>query len=58
VHKNANLTEVDVADRLLEFRSMQDGFMDTSFDTISGMVIVTLVGGTCFLTHSQYTASE
>ncbi|AEE74224.1 Metallopeptidase M24 family protein [Arabidopsis thaliana] len=36
VHKNANLTEVDVADRLLEFRSMQDGFMDTSFDTISG----------------------
>ncbi|CAH2055031.1 unnamed protein product, partial [Thlaspi arvense] len=36
VHKNVNLTEVDVADRLLEFRSMQDGFMDTSFDTISG----------------------
>lgn len=39
MHKNVNLTEVDVADRLLEFRSMQDGFMDTSFDTISGMVI-------------------
>ncbi|CAF1938649.1 aminopeptidase P2 [Brassica napus] len=36
VHKNENLTEVDVADRLLEFRSVQDGFMDTSFDTISG----------------------
>lgn len=37
VHKNENLTEVDVADRLLEFRSLQDGFMDTSFDTISGI---------------------
>uniref|UniRef100_A0A1J3G798 Putative Xaa-Pro aminopeptidase P n=1 Tax=Noccaea caerulescens TaxID=107243 RepID=A0A1J3G798_NOCCA len=36
VHKNVNLTEVDVADKLLEFRSVQDGFMDTSFDTISG----------------------
>lgn len=42
VHKNENLTEVDVADRLLEFRSVQDGFMDTSFDTISGMVNVIL----------------
>ncbi|KAK6143916.1 hypothetical protein DH2020_024264 [Rehmannia glutinosa] len=30
------LTEVDVADKLLEFRSRQDGFVDTSFDTISG----------------------
>ncbi|GFQ00200.1 probable xaa-pro aminopeptidase p [Phtheirospermum japonicum] len=30
------LTEVDVADKLLEFRSIQDGFVDTSFDTISG----------------------
>lgn len=45
VHKNENLTEVDVADRLLEFRSVQDGFMDTSFDTISGMVIVILTTG-------------
>lgn len=58
MHKNANLTEVDVADRLLEFRSMQDGFMDTSFDTISGMVIVILVAETCFSKHSQYTLSE
>lgn len=39
MHKNVNLTEVDVADKLLEFRSVQDGFIDTSFDTISGMVI-------------------
>lgn len=31
------LTEVDVADKLLEFRSNQPGFVDTSFDTISGM---------------------
>lgn len=30
------LTEVDVANRLLEFRSKQDGFVGTSFDTISG----------------------
>lgn len=30
------LTEVDVADKLLEFRSAQEGFVDTSFDTISG----------------------
>ncbi|XP_051123417.1 aminopeptidase P2 [Andrographis paniculata] len=30
------LTEVEVADKLLEFRSRQDGFVDTSFDTISG----------------------
>ncbi|KAL7126430.1 hypothetical protein ABFS83_14G186600 [Erythranthe nasuta] len=29
------LTEVDVADKLLEFRSKQNGFVDTSFDTIS-----------------------
>ncbi|OMO99190.1 Creatinase [Corchorus olitorius] len=35
VHKKM-LTEVDVADKLLEFRSKQDGFLDTSFDTISG----------------------
>ncbi|KAL0455076.1 UNVERIFIED_CONTAM: Aminopeptidase P2 [Sesamum latifolium] len=30
------LTEVDVSDKLLEFRSRQDGFIGTSFDTISG----------------------
>ncbi|XVE89684.1 hypothetical protein DITRI_Ditri20bG0015700 [Diplodiscus trichospermus] len=36
IHKNVKLTEVDVADKLLEFRSKQDGFLDTSFDTISG----------------------
>lgn len=30
------LTEVEVADKLLEFRSNQPGFVDTSFDTISG----------------------
>ncbi|XP_023537181.1 probable Xaa-Pro aminopeptidase P isoform X1 [Cucurbita pepo subsp. pepo] len=29
------LTEVEVADKLLEFRKNQDGFVDTSFDTIS-----------------------
>ncbi|XP_057960476.1 aminopeptidase P2 [Malania oleifera] len=32
---NVALTEVDVADKLLEVRSKQDGFLDTSFDTIS-----------------------
>ncbi|KAI4349980.1 hypothetical protein L6164_010513 [Bauhinia variegata] len=30
------LTEVEVADKLFEFRSKQAGFLDTSFDTISG----------------------
>ncbi|XP_048135894.1 aminopeptidase P2 isoform X1 [Rhodamnia argentea] len=35
INKGAKLTEVEVADKLLEFRSMQDGFIDTSFDTIS-----------------------
>ncbi|PIN10226.1 Xaa-Pro aminopeptidase [Handroanthus impetiginosus] len=29
------LTEVDVAEKLLQFRSKQDGFIGTSFDTIS-----------------------
>lgn len=29
-------TEVEVSDKLLEFRSKQAGFLDTSFDTISG----------------------
>ncbi|CBI36798.3 unnamed protein product, partial [Vitis vinifera] len=33
--KGVLLTEVDVADKLLQFRSMQAGFLDTSFDTIS-----------------------
>ncbi|GMH11366.1 hypothetical protein Nepgr_013207 [Nepenthes gracilis] len=33
--KSVIITEVEVADKLLEFRSKQDGFMDTSFDTIS-----------------------
>ncbi|KAF3330158.1 Xaa-Pro aminopeptidase P [Carex littledalei] len=33
---NVALTEVDVADKLLEFRQKQDFFIETSFDTISG----------------------
>ncbi|CAI0460071.1 unnamed protein product [Linum tenue] len=36
IHEGAKLTEVDVSDKLLEFRKKQDGFIDTSFDTISG----------------------
>ncbi|KAF2307235.1 hypothetical protein GH714_025641 [Hevea brasiliensis] len=36
IHKDVKLTEVDVADKLLEFRSKQAGFLDTSFDSISG----------------------
>ncbi|KAK3200261.1 hypothetical protein Dsin_023676 [Dipteronia sinensis] len=36
IQNDAKLTEVDVADKLLEFRSKQAGFIDTSFDTISG----------------------
>ena len=33
------LTEVEVSDKLLEFRSKQAGFLDTSFDTISGTAV-------------------
>ncbi|KAF9607623.1 hypothetical protein IFM89_037551 [Coptis chinensis] len=36
IHENVVLTEVEVADKLLEFRAKQYGFLDTSFDTISG----------------------
>lgn len=36
IHEGAVLTEVEVSDQLLEFRSKQEGFLDTSFDTISG----------------------
>lgn len=35
--KDVGLTEVEVAEKLLEFRSKQHGFLDTSFDTISGI---------------------
>ncbi|RYR52491.1 aminopeptidase P2 isoform X1 [Arachis hypogaea] len=36
ISNNRTLTEVDVSDKLLQFRSKQAGFLDTSFDTISG----------------------
>ncbi|CAL5076525.1 unnamed protein product [Urochloa decumbens] len=36
VCKKVSLTEVEVAEKLLEFRQKQDGFIETSFDTISG----------------------
>lgn len=39
LYNGVTLTEVEVADRLLEFRSKQDGFVDTSFDTISGIIL-------------------
>lgn len=35
--EGAKFTEVEVADKLIEFRSKQAGFIDTSFDTISGI---------------------
>lgn len=38
IQNEAILTEVDVVDKLLEFRSKQDGFIGTSFDTISGII--------------------
>jgi Xaa-Pro aminopeptidase len=40
ITNNMVLTEVEVSDKLLEFRSKQDGFLDTSFDTISGTVVL------------------
>lgn len=36
IQKDTVLTEVEVSDKLLEFRSKQAGFVGTSFDTISG----------------------
>lgn len=36
MNNNVVLTEVEVADKLLDFRASQAGFVDTSFDTISG----------------------
>ncbi|KAL5701872.1 Xaa-Pro aminopeptidase [Ranunculus cassubicifolius] len=36
INNNVILTEVDVADKLLQFRQKQYGFMDTSFETIAG----------------------
>jgi Xaa-Pro aminopeptidase len=38
VCKSVPLTEVQVAEKLLEFRKKQDGFIETSFDTISGTI--------------------
>lgn len=36
IGKGVLVTEVDAADKLLQFRSEQSGFIDTSFDTICG----------------------
>ncbi|KAG6516568.1 hypothetical protein ZIOFF_027033 [Zingiber officinale] len=36
ISKKMPLTEVEIADKLLDFRKKQSGFLDTSFDTISG----------------------
>lgn len=36
IAERRELTEVEVAEVLLEFRAKQSGFLDTSFDTISG----------------------
>ncbi|KAK9139784.1 hypothetical protein Scep_009465 [Stephania cephalantha] len=35
ISKNSVMSEVEVAEKLLEFRAKQDGFIGTSFDTIS-----------------------
>ncbi|KAK9137303.1 hypothetical protein Sjap_007897 [Stephania japonica] len=35
ISKNSIMSEVEVAEKLLEFRAKQDGFIGTSFDTIS-----------------------
>lgn len=43
IHKGVKLTEVEVSDKLLEFRSKQYGFIDTSFDTISGISCSTIL---------------
>lgn len=56
VKNNLPLTEVAVADKLFEFRKQQEGFIDTSFDTISGIFFN---GVLCFcLIHFFCTKSE
>jgi len=40
ITKDRTLTEVEVSDKLLDFRSKQADFLDTSFDTISGRLSV------------------
>ncbi|KAF9610144.1 hypothetical protein IFM89_020276 [Coptis chinensis] len=44
IHENVVLTEVEVADKLLEFCAKQYGFLDTSFDTISAAAVVYRLG--------------
>lgn len=39
ITNNTIITEVEVSDKLLAFRTKQAGFLDTSFDTISGTII-------------------
>ncbi|CAI9102219.1 OLC1v1000452C2 [Oldenlandia corymbosa var. corymbosa] len=59
INKGVTLTEVDVADKLLHFRSVQDGFIGTSFDTISasganGAIIhYKPEPGTCSAVHAE-----
>ncbi|PKA57435.1 Xaa-Pro aminopeptidase [Apostasia shenzhenica] len=36
IHKNIEITEVEVAEKLLQFRKKRSGFIDTSFETICG----------------------
>ena len=40
-------TEVEVAEKLLDFRSRQSGFLDTSFDTISGIYALRFIIAFC-----------
>lgn len=42
MNKNVVLTEVQVADKLLEFCASQEGFVDTSFYTVSGMLLISI----------------
>lgn len=47
ISERRELTEVEVAEVLLEFRAKQSGFLDTSFDTISGTALEALIS-CCF----------
>jgi len=37
VDEKKKISEVEVADQLEKFRAKQSGFLDTSFETISGL---------------------
>jgi len=51
--QGCSVSEMEVIDRLEEFRAGEEGFIETSFDTIAGMVGDTVT--VCLCIHSVHT---